>query len=305
MEKHIKERLVGAVVLVAIVVIVVPELLTGPRDRMPAPPPAEVVAPVRTVTIDLDTGAQRDALAADRIGDVPPVSGTPATGAPQDGLPRGTVDRAADAPASADAPTDSNATTAPPTSSTASSAPAVAMDPKPASGGAAAPKPAAESTADAARRSEAAVSAAAAVSTPASKPPAKTETVAKAPAASKPADAPKTGTSAARPATAESAGTPKVAESKPVAPARPAAPATSASEGWVVQLGSFASRPNAERLAAELRSKGYAGFVSEFRGSGRVLYRVRVGPEQDRSRAEAIAQRLARDGKKGSVAPHP
>jgi DedD protein len=72
-----------------------------------------------------------------------------------------------------------------------------------------------------------------------------------------------------------------------------------------VQLGSFASRPNAEKLAAELRGGGYAAFVSEFRGSGRVLYRVRVGPEQDRGRADALAARLAREGRKGTVAPHP
>jgi DedD protein len=76
-------------------------------------------------------------------------------------------------------------------------------------------------------------------------------------------------------------------------------------QGWVVQLGSFASRANAERLAAELRGRGYSGFVSEYRGAGRVLFRVRVGPEQDRARAEAIAQRLARDGTPGTVAPHP
>jgi DedD protein len=72
-----------------------------------------------------------------------------------------------------------------------------------------------------------------------------------------------------------------------------------------VQLGSFASRPNADKLAGELRGRGYSAFVSEFRGSGRVLYRVRVGPEQDRGRADALAARLARDGNKGTVAPHP
>lgn len=72
-----------------------------------------------------------------------------------------------------------------------------------------------------------------------------------------------------------------------------------------MQLGSFASRPNAEKLAGELRGDGYTAFVSEFRGSGRVLYRVRVGPEQDRARADALAARLAREGRKGTVAPHP
>jgi DedD protein len=93
----------------------------------------------------------------------------------------------------------------------------------------------------------------------------------------------------------------KVAAAKP-GPHPPKA--ASGTEGWVVQLGSFASRENGEKLATSLRGKGYRAFVSEFRGSGRILYRVRVGPEQDRSRAESIAARLGRDGYKGSVAPH-
>ena len=86
------------------------------------------------------------------------------------------------------------------------------------------------------------------------------------------------------------------------APPRPSAVAHGG-EAWVVQLGSFASRDNAERLARQLRAKSYSAFVSEFRGSGRVLFRVRVGPEQDRARADAIAARLAREGHRGSVAP--
>ena len=72
-----------------------------------------------------------------------------------------------------------------------------------------------------------------------------------------------------------------------------------------MQLGSFSRRENAEGLAKSLRGKGYRAFVSEFRGSGKVLYRVRVGPEQDRNRADQVAARLAHDGHKGSVVPQP
>ena len=43
----------------------------------------------------------------------------------------------------------------------------------------------------------------------------------------------------------------------------------------------------------------------EYRASGQVLYRVRVGPEQDRKRAEEIAARLAKDGFEPVVARHP
>jgi DedD protein len=72
-----------------------------------------------------------------------------------------------------------------------------------------------------------------------------------------------------------------------------------------VQLGAFAGREAAARLVATLRAKGYAAFVLEYRRDGKVLYRVRVGPEQDRQRAVAIAARLNREGYRASVAPHP
>ncbi|MGH8129556.1 MAG: SPOR domain-containing protein, partial [Steroidobacteraceae bacterium] len=50
---------------------------------------------------------------------------------------------------------------------------------------------------------------------------------------------------------------------------------------WAVQLGAFSNRDKAEQLVAELRRRGYAAFVLEYRATGQVLYRVRVGPEQD------------------------
>src|SRR5207302_29024 len=76
-------------------------------------------------------------------------------------------------------------------------------------------------------------------------------------------------------------------------PARAAAPssvALSAANGvaagsWMVQLGSFASRANAERLARQVRAGGFKVSLSQAR-SGRRLFRVRVGPAHDR---EAVA----------------
>jgi len=52
MDTRLKERLVGAVALVLIVVLVVPELLTGPRKTSP-PAATEAPAQVRTVVVDL------------------------------------------------------------------------------------------------------------------------------------------------------------------------------------------------------------------------------------------------------------
>ncbi len=87
------------------------------------------------------------------------------------------------------------------------------------------------------------------------------------------------------------------------APIRTAPPA--GGTAWAVQLGAFSSRDKADQLVATLKKRGYAAFVLEYRASGKVLYRVRVGPEQDRSRSEATAARLAKDGYQPVVARHP
>jgi DedD protein len=64
MDRRVKERLIGACVLVVLVVAVVPELLSGPKPASPAgdgPPggdvrlPAAAPDPVRNVTVDLTT----------------------------------------------------------------------------------------------------------------------------------------------------------------------------------------------------------------------------------------------------------
>ncbi len=73
--------------------------------------------------------------------------------------------------------------------------------------------------------------------------------------------------------------------------------------GWVVQLGSFGQRENAERLARELKSQGFAAFVSPLTHVGKTLYRVRVGPEEQRGAAEELARRLTSAGHAGSIVP--
>jgi DedD protein len=72
-----------------------------------------------------------------------------------------------------------------------------------------------------------------------------------------------------------------------------------------VQLGAFSSRAAADRLVTDLRRRGYPAFIAEYRAEGKVLHRVRVGPEQERARADALAARLAKDGFNGNVARHP
>lgn len=74
---------------------------------------------------------------------------------------------------------------------------------------------------------------------------------------------------------------------------------------WAVQVGSFASQDNAERLRDTLRTKGYRAFVTRLNEENRTLYRVRVGPEQDRERAELLARRLTKEGQSTAIVRHP
>lgn len=101
---------------------------------------------------------------------------------------------------------------------------------------------------------------------------------------------------------------PEPVASTPAASPRPTTRASAPTEsdsGWAVQLGSFSNADNAERLAAELRGRGYKAFVSRFESSGQPRLRVRVGPEQDRARAEQLAARLRREGRQATVVEHP
>ena len=86
------------------------------------------------------------------------------------------------------------------------------------------------------------------------------------------------------------------------ASAPPQAPGADPGGAWMVQLGSFVSRANAERLAHQLKGQGFTASVSQGT-SGRRLYRVRVGPAHDRSAATALQGKLKAAGHAGSVVP--
>jgi len=56
MDRRVKERLIGASILVALIVLVVPELLSGPKPAaLSAPRPPTAPEPTRNVTVDLAT----------------------------------------------------------------------------------------------------------------------------------------------------------------------------------------------------------------------------------------------------------
>jgi cell division septation protein DedD len=121
---------------------------------------------------------------------------------------------------------------------------------------------------------------------------------------------PSADTAAAQPAAAEppsSAAAPTAAtagatQAPPAAGAAAPPPGTAESSGvYVVQLGSFASRANADRLARQVRSQGFP--VSVSRGNSGHLYRVRVGPAHDRAAASELAQQLRARGHSGAIVP--
>ena len=99
------------------------------------------------------------------------------------------------------------------------------------------------------------------------------------------------------------------AKPAPLPPAAAPDPESVANESitgmWAVQLGSFSSKENAERLAADLRDQGFAAFLSQLQTNTGALQRVRIGPQKDRASAESIAAQLAQAGHSGRVVPHP
>jgi DedD protein len=227
MDRRVKERLIGASILVALIVLVVPELLSGPKSAVPSATlstifPANAPEPTRNVTLDLATSkapansevepAETQESAASAVSAAKGSEASPATPAP--------------APPTGGSPSaGSSSTAAPPTAAPATAAPATA-----------APATAAPTTL---------------------KP---VETAAQSP--------------------------------------------ISARANWAVQLGSFASRANADNLSRQLKGQGFSVYVLPGGSSTSVRYRVRVGPLADRDSAERMAAKLKSIGHASSlVAP--
>ncbi len=231
-----KDRLTGAVILVVLLVLVVPELLSGPERKVAtATVPRSDEPPLRSYTMDLgDDARTRRAPASDPAAAAAPTAGAPAA---EVTTPAATAPMAVAAAPPAQVPM-----------------PVVTAQP------------------------------------PATAPPVTTTR----PAAAAPA-------TATRPAAAAPM---KESVKAPAVVAHPAPPATSGA-GWTVQLGSFASRANAERLVLDLKAKGFAAFSTESGSDGRKLYRVRVGPAADHASAEALGARLRSAGHPGTLTQRP
>jgi DedD protein len=76
--------------------------------------------------------------------------------------------------------------------------------------------------------------------------------------------------------------------------------------GMSVQVGSFASRNNAERLVGQLDTAGYDAFMYGEETGGRTIWRVRVGTYETREEAEQLLETLRDErGLEGIVVSHP
>lgn len=120
------------------------------------------------------------------------------------------------------------------------------------------------------------------------------------PAQTPPAAAPKPVAAAPKPATAA----PKPAEPV-VKPAETPKPAAS-NVGFAVQLGAFSKAADANALRDKLRAGGFSAFVEQVKTDKGTLSRVRVGPVASRADADKLkAQVAAKVGINGMVRPHP
>ena len=78
-----------------------------------------------------------------------------------------------------------------------------------------------------------------------------------------------------------------------VAPA-PAVPASSAGGRWTVQVGSYGSEANADKVLASLKQHGLHGSLTHFIKAGHTYYRVRVGAYAEHGDAEKAAAAVAK-----------
>lgn len=105
----------------------------------------------------------------------------------------------------------------------------------------------------------------------------------------------------ANPATPPATTPPSPAPSAPTS----AAPAASG-VGFAVQLGAFANADEAARLRDRARAAGFSAFVERVQTGSGVLSRVRIGPVTDRAEADRLRARVAGTlGVDGIVRPHP
>lgn len=90
-------------------------------------------------------------------------------------------------------------------------------------------------------------------------------------------------------------------EENPPAAARPGV-----AEGFAVQVGAFRGEADANALRDRARAAGFSSYVERVGTASGTLWRVRLGPELQRERAEKLkVDAQTRLGLDGNVVPHP
>lgn len=83
--------------------------------------------------------------------------------------------------------------------------------------------------------------------------------------------------------------------------AAPASRPPAAKGSFAVQVGAFGSTQGADKVVRELHAAGFDAYVSPVQRSGKTLFRVRVGPVAERSRADSMAATLKGRGLPATV----
>jgi DedD protein len=68
-------------------------------------------------------------------------------------------------------------------------------------------------------------------------------------------------------------------------------------KSFALQVGTFGSNENAEKMRDQMREAGYTAFVHKSTSKGKTSYKVRVGPELERSVLEKIKSDLKKSKK--------
>lgn len=86
----------------------------------------------------------------------------------------------------------------------------------------------------------------------------------------------------------------------------PRAARPAVAEGFAVQIGAFRAEADANALRDRARAAGFSSYVERIGTASGTLWRVRLGPELQRDRTEKLkSDAKARLGVDGNVVPHP
>ncbi|MBE9563690.1 MAG: SPOR domain-containing protein [Proteobacteria bacterium] len=77
-------------------------------------------------------------------------------------------------------------------------------------------------------------------------------------------------------------------------------------KSFALQVGTFGSNDNAEKMRDKMRKLGYTAFVYKSVSKGKTSYKVRIGPELERSVLDNIKKNIKKSQKiDGYVVNHP